>query len=111
MFEHSRQGAVDVIAGDEPLNVDSVDRVTRLLDQCISHGQPRIVFDLGGLALLDSAGLELLLDARERCARRGGLLQLAAANPLCRDILQVTGLSSEFETFDNVLLAVGSFAR
>ena len=111
MFEHSKQGAVDLIAGDEPLHVDTLERAARLLDQCIAQGQPRLVFDLGGVALIDSAGLELLLDARERCAQRGGLLQLAAPNPLCRDVLQVTGLASEFEIFDDVLSAVGSFAR
>jgi anti-sigma B factor antagonist len=111
MFERTRQGAVDVITGDEPLNHESADRVSRLIEECIGKGQPRIVLDLGKVALIDSAGLELLLDARERCAARGGLLQLAAPNALCRDVLQVTGLSSGFETFDNVLIAVGSFAR
>lgn len=111
MFERSKQGAVDVIAGDEPLNLESVDRVSRLLDQCIGQGQPRIVLDLGNVPLMDSAGLELLLEARRRCAARGGLIELAAPNPLCRDILHVTGLSAEFDIFDNVLNAVGSFAR
>ena len=111
MFERSKQGAVDVIAGDEPLNVESADRVSRLLEDCIGAGQPRVVLDLGNVPLIDSAGLELLLDARQRCAARGGLLELAAPNPLCRDVLHVTGLSAEFEIFDNVLSAVGSFAR
>ncbi|HUG89652.1 MAG TPA: STAS domain-containing protein [Planctomycetaceae bacterium] len=111
MYEHSKQGAVDVITGDEPLNLDAVDRVSRLLEDCIGRGQPRIVLDFGGVALIDSAGLELLLDARQRCGQRGGRLQLAALSPLCHDILDVTGLASEFETFDDVLSAVGSFAR
>jgi anti-anti-sigma factor len=66
---------------------------------------------LGGVQLIDSAGLELLLDVRDRCLRSGGALQLAAPNPLCRDILQATGLASQFAIFDTVTAAVGSFAQ
>lgn len=110
MYELSRQGAVDVITGSEALNVEYVDSVRGIIERCMSSGQPRIVFNLRSIPLIDSAGLELLLDARERCQERGGILHLAGPNGLCSDILKITGVDAAFEIFDDVMPAVGSFA-
>ena len=43
MFARSKQGVVDVVAGDEPLNREHVEEVSQLLDECICEGQPRYV--------------------------------------------------------------------
>lgn len=110
MFELSRQGAVDIVSGNEPLNVEYVEAVKQLFDRCSSHGQPRIIFDLADVPLVDSAGLELLLDTRETCLLKGGQLILTGATPLVRDILRVSGLQNRFESFNDVASAVGSFA-
>ena len=111
MFQVSKQGAVDVVSGDEPLISEYLEEVAKLIDACQAHGQPRVVFDLKSVPLIDSAGLEMLLDASDQCVQRGGLLQLAAPNQLCRDILRVTDADSHFMLFDDVLSAVGSFAQ
>lgn len=111
MFERATQGAVDVIQGDEPLNVDQVQEVGALLAECLHDGQPRVVFDLERVLLIDSAGLELLLDFKEEYEQAGGALKLAAPNPLCEEILMVTGLDESFEVFPEALLATGSFVR
>jgi anti-anti-sigma factor len=111
MFEKQRQGAIDVIQGDAALTAEHLPAATRLCDESLAGGQPRVVFDLGRVGLFDSAGLEWLLSTQERFVQRGGALKLAAANPLCRDILMVTGLDRHFELFPDTMTAVGSFAR
>ncbi len=111
MFTRSRQGAVDVISGTDPLNVDHVEDASTVVDECLAAGQPRLVLDLREIPLLDSAGLEFLLEVRDRCIERGGQLQLAAPNVLCRDILEVTGVTSDFELFSDAVEAAGSFAQ
>jgi anti-anti-sigma factor len=110
MFKHSKQGAVDVIGGDVPLNAESRERIFELLDQCLSRGQPCVVLDLRKVPLIDSAGLEALLDVRDRCRGLGGASKLAGPNRLCLDILNATGVGTEFEVFSDVLQAAGSFA-
>jgi anti-sigma B factor antagonist len=110
MFEHFRQGAVDVVSGKEPLNSEFAEGAARAFRECMKTGQPRIVFDLENIPLIDSDGLELLLDIRDECRLRGGTIQLAAPNKLCHDILLVTTVIEDFEVFDDVLSAVGSFA-
>mgnify|MGYP002631852599 CR=1 FL=1 len=110
MFEITRHGAVDVISGREPLNGEATDTVAALIDECCERGQPHVVLDLQHVPLIDSAGLETLLDSRDQCLARTGSIHLAAPNRLCRDILHVTGVDSRFLVFDDVLSAVGSFA-
>lgn len=111
MYECLSQGAVNVIRGDLPLTADHVQQVERLLQQCLNKGQPYAVLDLGKVPLVDSAGLELLLDFRDAFQQVGGTLKLAAPNPLCREILSITGLAESFDIFPEVLSAVGSFVR
>ncbi len=111
MFERVTQGAVDVIQGDAPLNVERTDEVALLLEGCLAGGRPYVVLDLDGVPLLDGAGLELLLDFQERLQQLGGALKLAGVNPLCRDILEATGIRGSFEVFPEALSAVGSFVR
>lgn len=111
MFEHTRVGAVDIIRGSDPINLSSVKQLTGILDGCMLTRQPRVVFDLEKVSLIDSAGLELLLDFQDRCTERGGVMKLAAPSPLCRDILTVTDVVARFEVHLDSLAAIGSFAQ
>ena len=111
MFERIQNGVVDVIRGDLPLNTERVAEVRSMLRNCLLNGQPYVVIDLENVPLFDGAGLEVLLDFQEEYVRMGGALKLAAPNPLCREILTVTGLDERFEIFDEALSAVGSFVR
>lgn len=111
MFERRRQGAVDLIQGDDPLTTEHLDQIGRLCDESLAAGQPRAVFDLSRVPLVDSAGLEWLLNVQEQFVGRGGAIKLAGANHLCRDILNLTGIDRHFEVFNDSMTAVGSFAR
>lgn len=111
MFERSRTGSVHVIRGDEPLTSPQLETVRRLFDECVQSGQPRIVMDLSRIPLIDSAGLEALLDFQDHCRERGGMMKLASPTLLCRDALTITGVMDRFEVFQDSLAALGSFAK
>ena len=111
MFESARQGAVHVVSGDSPLGSDQLGPAQRAFDACLTSCPPRLVLNMEGLPLVDGAGLEFLLDVRDRSTARGGALRLAAPNRLCRDSLAITGLDVEIEVFESVVAAVGSFSQ
>jgi anti-sigma B factor antagonist len=111
MFEITQRGAVHVLTGSQPLTTAHLEEVSNLCGECLENGQPRLVFDLSGIPLMDSAGLELLLDMRDDCQKRGGAMQICSPNPLCRDILVATGLTAQFAVFDDQSSAVGSYSR
>ena len=93
MFPITRQGTVLVVEGKETVAEDNLEELNRVLEECLREPSPRVVFSLADVPLFDGLGLEWLLDATERCAEQGGQFQIAAANPLCRDILAATGVS------------------
>lgn len=111
MFEQKFQGAVDVISGGDRISGEHVAELGALLEARVEHGQPQIVLDLQSIALVDSAGLELLLDFQEKCQRMGGALKLANVGVLCREVLKATGVGSRFEMFRDSGSAVRSFVQ
>jgi anti-anti-sigma factor len=111
MFQQKCQGAVDVISGGDRIAGEHVAELSTVLEKQLERGQPQIVLDLQGVAVIDSAGLELLLDVQEKCQRMGGALKLAGMGPLCREVLKATGVGSRFEMFRDSGGAVRSFVQ
>ncbi len=111
MLDYNKQGSVHVFAGDAPLNHEHAPSAAEQLAPLICTGQPRVVLNLEHIPLIDSAGLEFLLTTQQACTRRGGTLRLATPSPLCRQILEVTGVADRIEIFPDLTTAVGSFAQ
>jgi anti-anti-sigma factor len=111
MFVQKCQGAVDVISGGDRISGEHVAELSNVLESRLGNGQPQIVLDLQGVAVIDSLGLELLLDYQEKCQRMGGALKLANAGPLCREVLKATGVGARFEIFRDSGGAVRSFVQ
>jgi anti-anti-sigma factor len=109
MFELKRQGAVDVVGGGERIAGDRVGELAALLKERGNQSPPHVVLDLQGVAVVDSAGLELLMDTQETYQRLGGALKLANPGTLCREVLKATGVGSRFEIFPDTRSAVRSF--
>jgi anti-anti-sigma factor len=109
MFEKKSQGAVEVIGGGDRISGEQVTELSEMLDSCLQDGQPQVVLDLHCVAIIDSAGLELLLDTQEKFHSLGGSLKLANAGALCGEVLKVTGVGARFESFADTRSAVRSF--
>jgi anti-anti-sigma factor len=111
MFEHKTQGAVDVISGGDRISGDYVAALATVIEGILQRGKPQIVLDMQGIALVDSAGLELLLDVQEKCQRMGGAIKLANLGALCREVLKATGVGAKMEIFRDSGGAVRSFVQ
>ncbi len=106
-----KQGAVDLISITQSLNAEIAPELSQVIEQQLGNGQPMAVLDLQRASLIDSAGLEVLLDCQEAFQARGGMLKLSGANGLCRDILRATGVEERFELYAETNEAVRSFSR
>jgi anti-anti-sigma factor len=109
MFTRSKQGAIHVVSGNAALAGTQLDELAAALEECLADGQPKAVLDMSDIALIDSAGLERLLDIQDRFEQRAGALKLAAPNALCQDILAATGVAIHFEVCPDTKSAIGSF--
>lgn len=108
MFHTSKAGAVNVIRIEVPLNADTREQLANVLSAAV-RGRPMAVVDLSKMQVIDSQGLEEILEQHEQFIQRGGDLKLASPSPMCADVLRVTGISDRVDTFEDVKEAIASF--
>ncbi|MCA9230674.1 MAG: STAS domain-containing protein [Planctomycetales bacterium] len=111
MFTVESQGAVDVVKPMAPLNHENAASFLETIQHRLSKGQPMVVLDMSEVPLVDSAGLDSLLDVQQAIQLRGGTIKLAAIPQLCCEILRITGVDQRFETFLDIKSAVGSYVQ
>ena len=70
----------------------------------------KIVFDMGGVDYISSAGLRVMIDVQKTCKRwNRGEMVLANVPQRIYEALDLAGFVPLFKLFDDVVEAVGSF--
>ena len=105
-----RKGAITVLRPSGPLRAEDVESLDEQLRPMLSGGLPLVVIDLSDTPLIDGAGLEWILELDEACCQRGGCVKISSACELCRDVLRITSVGASVQQFDELTLALGSFA-
>jgi len=85
---------------------------TELLQQLhtlLDQGKKKFVVDLGGVELMNSSGLGMLIGGLTAVRRAGGDLKLANAPPKILGLFTVTKLSNVFTHYDSLRKATESF--
>ena len=109
VIETKQTGAVTVLRPEGPVVLADAEKLkTELLNAQKEH-LGRIVLDASGVPFLDSAGLEALADVAAQMSHSGQWLKLCAVNQTVRQVLELTGLASHFEHFEDANSAVRSF--
>jgi anti-anti-sigma factor len=85
---------------------DAQEKVMPLLGTAV-----KMVLDLKNCVYVSSAGLRLLLMVAKTLASQQGVLVLSGVNPEIMDVMEMTGFSSFFKTFDSVSAAVEAFRK
>ena len=104
-----QRGAVLVVRPDGPLTSVEADSFKGEISELIRENLGRVVIDASALPYVDSKGLESLLEVAQELAQSGKGLKVCAANETIRQVLDLTGLSSQFEHFEDTNSAVRSF--
>lgn len=80
------------------------------VESVIEQGRYRIALDLAELDFISSAGLRVLINAQKTCKRYNrGEVVLSNVPPNIYAALDLSGFTSLFQIFDDVLSAVGNF--
>ena len=81
------------------------------LKELLSAGQNQIILNLGEVTYLDSVGLGTLIGAYTSTSNSGGDLKLLHLPRGVQQLLQVTRLSTVFEIYEDLHVAVASFKK
>ena len=58
----------------------------------LSEDTKELVFDMGGLEYISSAGIRVVLSAYKKMMSNKGIMRITKANEMVRDVFEMTGL-------------------
>lgn len=91
------------------VSVDEEDALRDAVNALVNEGRLKLVLNLRGVTLIDSAGLGTIVAHCVRVRRRGGDLKLVQGTLRTAHALHITGLDTVFESFESEDEAVRSF--
>jgi anti-anti-sigma factor len=103
------RGAVLVVRPSGPLAGTDAETFKTAMEGFVRENLGRVVIDASALPYVDSKGLESLADMAAELSHSGKGLKLCAANDTLRQVIELTGLSAQFEHFEDANSAVRSF--
>jgi anti-sigma B factor antagonist len=81
-----------------------------LVKRLLTAGQKQVLLNLAEVPVMDSIGIGALVMASKNIHAAGGKLKLLNPSIRTRQLLSMTKLNSIFETFDDEVIALASFA-
>jgi len=103
-----KSGGRAVLNPGKSIVYESCQEIKDRIDVLIQQHKTEIILDFKGVAFLDSAALELLLETHDELRRQGGSLKIAGLNPICRDILVATRMINVLHVYKDIHTAVTS---
>lgn len=84
------------------LDADSSPEAEKVVKEALEGQTTRVLFNLGALEYLSSAGLRVLLSAAKEMRRREGKIALCCLNEFVKEIFEVSGFQSLIPITDSV---------
>jgi anti-sigma B factor antagonist len=82
-----------------------------LVNDLLSKGQNKILFNLGKVDYIDTSGLGFLTGTLIVARKRGGEVKLLKLTKKIHDVMQITKLYTVFDILDDEATAVRSFGQ
>ncbi|MEZ6242913.1 MAG: STAS domain-containing protein [Phycisphaerales bacterium] len=108
-IEESKQGAVTVLRPRGILGAEEAPVLRARALETFHKTLGRFVIDASDIPFVDSTGLETLYDIATQMSNSGLALKLCGETETLREIFDLTDLSSAFEHYEEVGVAVRSF--
>lgn len=79
------------------------------LKKLTDNGEYQLVLNMSGVEYTSSAGLRALVSTLRECKKHNGDLRLSDPSERVTEVLNLAGLTTLFEVYDDDVSAVGSF--
>jgi anti-sigma B factor antagonist len=92
-----------IVLGNDAKNVEWK------LAELLKENQKKVVFDLGGVTVLDSTGVGIIVMCYAKLKKSGGALRIAGAQAMVDETLRVTSVDKLIEFYPSVAEAAVGF--
>lgn len=104
-------GSVSVLKARSSLMGECVDQCRQGIQDCLNQRRNMLILDMGESPIVNSDGLEFIVDSQQQCLSRGGRLVVVDPTPVCKEVLEITGISDYVAVFDDLRAALSDFAK
>ena len=101
--------SVDLVTVSGRIDSSSAPALDEALKQLTENGRYKLVLEMSGVEYMSSAGVRALVSALRTCKGRFGDVRIATPSVRVGEVLELAGLTSLFEIYDDTTAAVGSF--
>jgi len=112
---HRRLNRVDVISITGRIQAPEAAKLQERVNELFNEGRFRLLLDLQKLEYISSPGLRVLIEARKRAREwkltdfERGDVRIVHLPPRIKEVFDLTGFTSLFQIYDDLVDAVGSF--
>ena len=112
---HRRLNRVDVISITGRIQAPEAAKLQERINELFNEGRFRLLLDLQKLEYISSPGLRVLIEARKRAREwkltdfDRGDVRIVHLPPRIKEVFDLTGFTSLFQIYDELVEAVGSF--
>ena len=102
---------VDLFTLSGRIDSSNANEFDAAVKSALAEGRHNLVLDLSGVSYMSSAGLRVIVAALRECKKlpNNGDVRLSSLSERVAEVLELAGLDSMFQTFDDTTAAVGSF--
>ena len=100
---------VELVTVNGRIDSSSAGDFEKQLEDITNTNRYNLILNLAGVSYMSSAGLRTLVKVKKACSRGRGDLRLSQPSSRVQEVLDLAGLTSIFETYENDTTAVGSF--
>jgi anti-sigma B factor antagonist len=100
---------VELIAVSGRIDSSNANDLDAALKELTDKGEYQLVLNMSGVEYTSSAGLRAMVAALRECKKHNGDLRLSAPSDRVQEVLDLAGLDSLFQIFDDDVSAVGSY--
>ena len=101
-IQQKQEGGIVYITIKGRLDADSAMDAEKTVTDALGEETNKLLFDLGALDYLSSAGLRVLLSAAKEVRRRDGKIVLCSLTEFVKEIFEVSGFESLIPIEDSV---------
>ena len=109
-IEERTEGTAVVVSLNGRLDGASGPDLEARIAAIVERGDVRVVLECGQMAYVSSAGLRVLLISARKCQQGGGKLAIAALQPECRSVMEMSGFLSIIECHETNEAALAAVA-
>jgi len=98
----------DVVHAVGRVDSATAPQLEEVMNTLIQANRHKIVFDMGKVTFVSSAGWWVLIGTQKTCKKHNGELVIASIEKGIRDSLCLVGMDEYFRIFDDLTAAVGN---